>query len=110
MSDSPAVQAPLDPKEQPILDSLLHIRDKLSLLKQDKSTYIKSHDVFTLYDEVIEQVSLLNGLRREHKKPLEQNRGQSVYSHITLISLGNIYRLCDWNEAEGVVWHSGQCT
>lgn len=76
MSDSPAVQAPLDPREQPILDRLLQIRDKLSLLKQDRSTYIKSHDVLSLYEQTIEQVSLLNGLRREQKKPLEQNRGQ----------------------------------
>lgn len=77
MSDSPAVQAPLDPKEQPMLDSLLQIRDQLSVLKQDKSTYIKSHDVLSLYEQVIEQVQLLNVIRREHKKPLEQNRGQS---------------------------------
>ncbi|MCJ1481479.1 hypothetical protein MMC06_001638 [Schaereria dolodes] len=75
MSDSPAVQCPLDPKEQPILDSVLHIRDQLSLLKQDRSTYIKSHDVLRLYDQVIQQVHLLNIIRKEHDKPLEQNRG-----------------------------------
>ena len=75
MSDSPAVQAPLDPMEQPILDRILQIRDKLSLLKQDKSTYIKSHDVLSLYEQVIEQVQLLNVIREEHGKPLEQNRG-----------------------------------
>ena len=75
MTDSPAVQAPLDPKEQPILDRVLHLRDELSLLKQDKSTYIKSHDVIVLYDQVIEQVHSLNILREEHGKPLEQNRG-----------------------------------
>ena len=75
MTDSPAVQIPLDPNEKPILDHVLNIRDKLSLLKQDKSTYIKSHDVLDLYKEVIEQVHLLNVIRQEHKKPLEQNRG-----------------------------------
>lgn len=79
MSDSPAVQAPLDPKEQTILDCLLQIRDKLSILKQDKSTYIKSHDVFSLYEQVIEQVHLLNVIREEHGKPLEQNRGSFVF-------------------------------
>ncbi|KAI9879531.1 MAG: hypothetical protein M1830_006120 [Pleopsidium flavum] len=88
MTDSPAVQAPLDPKEQPILDSLLQIRDRLSLLKQDKSTYIKSHDVISLYGQVIEQVHLLNDLRREHKKPLEQNRVDTVLDDcFQLISL-----------------------
>ena len=75
MTDSPAVQIPLDPKEQPILDNILNIRDKLSLLKRDKSTYIKSYDVLALYEEVIEQVHLLNIIRKEHSKPLEQNRG-----------------------------------
>ena len=75
MTDSPAVQAPLDPKEQPILDSLLQLRDRLSLLKQDKTTYIKSHDVITLYHAVVEQVHLLNVIRTENSKPLEQNRG-----------------------------------
>ena len=75
MTDSPAVQAPLDPKEQPILDSLLQLRDRLSLLKQDKTTYIKSRDVIALYHAVVEQVHLLNVIRTENSKPLEQNRG-----------------------------------
>ena len=75
MTDSPAVQAPLDPNEQPILDSLLQLRDRLSLLKQDKTTYIKSHDVIALYHAVVEQVHLLNVIRMENSKPLEQNRG-----------------------------------
>ena len=77
MTDSPAYQIPLDPNEAPILDRVLALRDKLSLLKQDKTTYIKSHDVLTLYDEVIEQVHQLNVIRKEHQKPLEQNRGLS---------------------------------
>ncbi|KAL9596482.1 MAG: hypothetical protein Q9179_004598 [Wetmoreana sp. 5 TL-2023] len=78
MTDSPAVQALLDPKEQPILDRVLAIRDKLSLLKQDKSTYIKSHDVLKHYDHLIEQVHLLNIVREEQDKSLEQNRVDNV--------------------------------
>ena len=78
MADSPAVQAPLDPKEEPILTRLLQLRDELSLLKQDKSTYVKSQDVIHIYDQVLEQVHLLNTLRNEHGKPLESNRGPSV--------------------------------
>ncbi|KAI4121368.1 MAG: hypothetical protein LQ338_006400, partial [Usnochroma carphineum] len=88
MTDSPAVQAPLDPKEQPILDQILIIRDKLSLLKGDKSSYIKSHDVLELYDQVIEQVHLLNIIREEQDKPLEQNRVDYVLDDcFQLISL-----------------------
>jgi hypothetical protein len=73
MTDSPAVQPPLDPSEQPILDALLAIRDELCLLKQDKSTYVKSHDVISLHDQVVEQVHKLNTIRID--KRLEQNRG-----------------------------------
>lgn len=75
MSDSPAVHAPIDPKEAPVLARVLELRDQLSLLKQDRTTYIKSHDIIPLYDKVIEQVHLLNVIREEHGKPLESNRG-----------------------------------
>ncbi|KAL9590760.1 MAG: hypothetical protein Q9203_000398 [Teloschistes exilis] len=78
MTDSPAFQTPLDPKEQPILDRILTIRDQLSLLKQDKSTYIKSYDVLEVYDHLIEEVHRLNVIREEHGKPLEQNRVDNV--------------------------------
>ena len=75
MSDSPFAAAPLDSREKPILETILMIRDKLLLLKQDKSSYVKSQDVLPLYEEVIEQVSKLNGLREEGQKQLELNRG-----------------------------------
>ncbi|KAF2220077.1 hypothetical protein BDZ85DRAFT_31609 [Elsinoe ampelina] len=73
MTDSPRPRIPLDPSEQPILDKILHIRDQLSLLKQDRSTYIKTQDVMRFYDEVIQQVEKLNQIRS--KKREEQNRG-----------------------------------
>ncbi|MCJ1298610.1 hypothetical protein MMC08_001400 [Hypocenomyce scalaris] len=88
MTDSPVVRAPLDPREQPILDSVLYLRDQLSLLKQDRSTYIKSHDVLELYEQVIGQVHLLNVIRAEHGKALEQNRVDNVLDDcFQLISL-----------------------
>lgn len=97
MTDSPAFNVPLDPEEQPILDRILTIRDKLSLLKQDRSTYIKSHDVLELYEQVIEQVHLLNIIREEHDKALEQNRGavapnragDEPWAQLTYYSLGS---------------------
>lgn len=76
MTDSPAPRIPLDPKEQPILDKLLAVRTKLELLKQDRSTYVKSQDVIDLYNEVNEQVLILNEVRTT--KRLEQNRGISA--------------------------------
>ncbi|KAI9036851.1 uncharacterized protein KD926_001239 [Aspergillus affinis] len=72
--DSPAVSAPLDPQEQPILDKLLHTRDALILIKQDKSSYIKSRDVLPLYEEVIGEVEKLNAVRKEGDRRLSHNR------------------------------------
>lgn len=72
--ESPAVQAPLDPREQPILEQLLRTRDALILLKQDKSSYIKSRDVLPLYEEVIQEVEKLNEARKEQDRRLIHNR------------------------------------
>ncbi|KAF7716257.1 UPF0662 family protein [Penicillium ucsense] len=72
--ESPAVTAPLDPREQPILERLLRTRDALLLLKQDKSSYIKSRDVLPLYEEVVEEVEKLNAARRETDRRLNHNR------------------------------------
>lgn len=73
MTDTPTFQLPIDPREQPILDSLLSIRTDLTLLKQDRTTYIKSQDVIALYDKVDDQVRILNEIRSDH--PQEENRG-----------------------------------
>jgi hypothetical protein len=43
------------------------------LLKQDRTTYVKSKDVMVLYDKVVEQVQLLSDIRAE--KPEQENRG-----------------------------------
>lgn len=67
--ESPAIPIPLDPREQPILECLLRTRDSLLLLKQDKSSYIKSRDVLPLYEEVIGQVEKLNAARKEKERP-----------------------------------------
>lgn len=72
MTDSPAHRIPLDPAEQPILDKLLIIRDKLSLLKQDKTKYVQSKDITGLYEEVIEEAEKLNSIRVTKRD--EQNR------------------------------------
>ncbi|KAF2184354.1 hypothetical protein K469DRAFT_666803 [Zopfia rhizophila CBS 207.26] len=86
MTDSPMVRIPLDPREQPILDKLLAIRTNLELLKQDRSTYVKSQDVVDLYNQVIEQVVVLNELRTSRRH--EQNRVDTVLDDcFQLISL-----------------------
>ncbi|SMQ55801.1 unnamed protein product [Zymoseptoria tritici ST99CH_1A5] len=86
MTDSPYQRIPLDPKEQPILDRILIIRDHLSLLKSDRSTYIKSADVVKYYAQLVEQVELLNKIRVNKRD--EQNRVDTVLDDcFRLISL-----------------------
>jgi hypothetical protein len=86
MSDSPITTAPVGPQEKPILEKLLLTRDSLLLLKQDKSTYVKSADVLPLYEQVIEQVHQLNEVRGTHH--LVQNRVDTVLDDcLQLISL-----------------------
>jgi adenine specific DNA methylase Mod len=75
MTDTPTYKLPVDPQEQPILQRMERIRDDLSLLKADRSTYIRSEDIMALYDEALEQVHELNEIRRREDKPTEQNRG-----------------------------------
>ncbi|PNS19440.1 UPF0662 protein [Sphaceloma murrayae] len=86
MTDSPRPRIPLDPSEQPILDSILRIRDQLSLLKQDRSSYIRTDDVMNYYKQVMQQVEKLNDIRSS--KPDEQNRVDLVLDDcFQLISL-----------------------
>lgn len=86
MADSPVYAAPVKAPEKPILEKLVLVRDKLFLLKQDKSTYVKSQDVLPLYEDIIEQVHLLNDVRgNDH---LVQNRVDSILDDcLQLISL-----------------------
>ena len=80
--------ATCDPKEQPILDALLPLRDELCLLKSDKSTYIRSDDVVQLYHQVVDQVHALNKVRDAGGKHREQNRVDTVLEDcFQLISL-----------------------
>ncbi|KAI9717721.1 MAG: hypothetical protein M1828_007124 [Chrysothrix sp. TS-e1954] len=86
MTDSPAVRIPLDPQEQPLLDELLLIRDKLMLLKQDKTQYVKSSDVLSYYEQVLQQIEKLNVIRTNKRD--EQNRLDAVLDDcLQLISL-----------------------
>lgn len=65
---------PRDARELAILQNLTEIRDKLLLLKQDRTTYIRSQDIIPLYDQTIEQVKELNIVRKETGAS-DENRG-----------------------------------
>jgi len=88
MTDSPVVHVPIEPKEEPILLRLQEIRDELSLLKQDRTSYVKSQDVLSLYDRVVAQVRDLDSVRAVEHKTLEQNKVDTVLEDcFQLISL-----------------------
>lgn len=72
--ETPAVPLPQDTRERAVLQHLETIRDRLLLLKQDRTTYIRSQDVIPLYDETIEQVKDLNAIRSETGNS-DENRG-----------------------------------
>lgn len=112
MADSPMYSAPVPAAEKPVLEKLVLVRDKLFLLKQDKSTYVKSQDVLPYYEEVTELVHQLNDVRGPDH--LVQNRVDNVLDDcLQLLSLffmavgrnneapalysmtSNITRLCD---------------
>ena len=95
--DSPAVPVPLDPQEQPILERLLRTRDALLLLKQDKSSYIKSRDVLPLYEEVVGEVDKLNAARKELDRRLIHNRCECRKSRTWIRQ----------SDADSVLFHSG---
>lgn len=78
--DTPAVPLPQDAREQAVLDSLVVIRDKLLLLKQDRTTYIRSQDILPLYDETIIQVKELDEIRTETGNKEENRRESNLFN------------------------------
>ncbi|EEY14512.1 conserved hypothetical protein [Verticillium alfalfae VaMs.102] len=85
--DTPTFPPPKDAAEQEVLDSLVSIRDKLQLLKQDRKTYMQKQHVIPLYQETVEQVRRLNESRSGDQK-IEENRVDRVLdSCFQLLSL-----------------------
>ncbi|KAI1475299.1 hypothetical protein F4774DRAFT_300611 [Daldinia eschscholtzii] len=84
--ETPKIPAPKDEGEKEVLEKLIAIRDQLQLRKLDRTTYVRTQDVMILYDQTIEQVKLLNEMRRG--KSVEENRVDRVVdSCFQLLSL-----------------------
>ncbi|EPX73112.1 uncharacterized protein SOCG_00868 [Schizosaccharomyces octosporus yFS286] len=65
MSYKPAVPVPVE--EQPILEKLIGIRQRLAVLKRDRTRYIDKNDVFNLYNQLVEQLELIDKRRTSDK-------------------------------------------
>ncbi|CAK7265432.1 hypothetical protein SEPCBS119000_001509 [Sporothrix epigloea] len=63
--DTPAIPLPRDVREREILAKLETMRDRLLLLKSDRTKYIRSQDVLQLYEEIVDQVRLLREVRAD---------------------------------------------
>ncbi|KAK9237959.1 hypothetical protein V1525DRAFT_450087 [Lipomyces kononenkoae] len=74
--------------EQPILQKLIAIRTRLTTLKQDRSTYLKSSDINNVYEQIIDEVRKINHIREDPSLHDEQNRVDVVLDDVfQLLSL-----------------------
>ncbi|KAG0659409.1 hypothetical protein C6P46_005186 [Rhodotorula mucilaginosa] len=53
--------------ELPVLESLVHIRNRLTALKKDRTEYIRANDVLDIYASLMSQVTRLNEVRATPK-------------------------------------------
>jgi len=58
--------APVTQEELPILEALVNIRNRLTVLKRRNEEYIKPSDVNSLYQAVLKQVTKLNDVRDDN--------------------------------------------
>ncbi|RKL22526.1 hypothetical protein BFJ68_g1772 [Fusarium oxysporum] len=85
--ETPAIPMPRDPREQAILEKLQLVRDRLLLLKQDRTNYIRTQDVMPLFDETMDQVKELAVVRAETGDKEENRLDKVLESCFQLLSL-----------------------
>ncbi|KIL96611.1 hypothetical protein FAVG1_01355 [Fusarium avenaceum] len=85
--ETPAIPMPRDPRERAILDKLQLVRDRLLLLKQDRTNYIRTQDVMPLFDDTMDQVKELTVVRAETGDKEENRLDKVLESCFQLLSL-----------------------
>src|SRR5271169_5591141 len=74
--------------EQPVLEKLIQIRQRLQLLNKDRTKYIKSQDVLAIYETLVDEVQELNKIRQDTAHRDEDNRLDVVLDDVfQLLSL-----------------------
>ncbi|KAG5361741.1 UPF0662 protein [Yarrowia sp. C11] len=74
--------------EKAMLSKLVALRDQLTTLKLDRQTYLKQEDISRIYNQVVEEVSLLNQIRSDPNLEDEYNRVDVVLDDVfQLLSL-----------------------
>ncbi len=96
---------PKDARERDILERLTAIRDQLLLLKMDRTQYIRTQDVMLLYDQLIEQVKLLNEIRKGQDRSENRRRSPIMKApHLTLV-----LTLLQWTRSWRAASSSSRC-
>ncbi|GAA6011829.1 hypothetical protein JCM10207_004258 [Rhodosporidiobolus poonsookiae] len=84
--------------EHPVLEQLIHIRNRLTALKKDRTEYIRAKDVLEIYAALMNQVTRLNDIRAQPKpststdesedKSADENRVDTILNDVfQLLSL-----------------------
>ena len=74
--------------EQPVLEKLIDLRQRLQLLNKDRTKYICSEEVVAIYAELIDQVEKLNTIREHPIHHDEQDQVDTVLDDVLqLLSL-----------------------
>ncbi|PIA18866.1 hypothetical protein COEREDRAFT_79416 [Coemansia reversa NRRL 1564] len=76
----PIVEQTVSSAEQPILNTLIGIRNRLAALKKDRGNYYRPDDIVGLYNELLVQVKHLQAVRADehHDNDTFKNRLDSV--------------------------------
>ncbi|GAA5895767.1 Cub1p [Sporobolomyces salmoneus] len=62
--------------ELPVLESLVHIRNRLTALKKDRTEYLRAKDVLDIYASLMTQVTRLNEIRTVPPSTSSSSSGQ----------------------------------
>jgi hypothetical protein len=72
--------------ELPILDSLVSIRNRLSAIKRDKASYMRSKDIYPLWNEARDQLSKLKDIRGFEVTPVaKRNRLDDLLEDVFML-------------------------
>ncbi|KAJ2359169.1 hypothetical protein GGF43_000335 [Coemansia sp. RSA 2618] len=77
---SAAAEQTISSGEQPVLNRLIGIRNRLAALKKDRGNYYRPNDIVGLYNDMLVQVRILQGVRasEHHDNDTYTNRLDAV--------------------------------
>ncbi|KAJ2720411.1 hypothetical protein GGI07_004622 [Coemansia sp. Benny D115] len=77
---APSTAQTVSSGEQPVLSTLVGIRNRLAALKKDRGNYFRPNEIVGLYNELLEQVKALQAVRaqEQHDNDTFKNRVDSV--------------------------------